>query len=87
MAGISKDIGGGDMDNYMDSITLGLAGSGVSVANEPFNASSGSRFLVSLPFRYGGCAQLCIQWSTGRLAIRSRESSGSAIKSWSYLNG
>ena len=67
------DIGGHDIDDYTENITIGIAGSGVSFVNDPFSASSGTRYFISLPFQYGACVQFCIQWSTGNLAIRSRE--------------
>lgn len=73
------------MDDYTDSLTFGLCGSGVDVTNDPFNASSGSRYLISFPFKYGGCLQMCVQWSTGKLAIRSRENNDDAFREWTYL--
>ena len=79
------DIGGHDIDDYTDNITIGIAGSGVSFVNDPFSATSGTRYFISLPFPYGACVQFCIQWSTGNLAIRSREVSSQTFKDWTFV--
>lgn len=79
------DIGGHDIDDYTENITIGIAGSGVSFVNDPFSASSGTRYLISLPFPYGACVQFCIQWSTGNLAIRSREVPSREFKEWTFM--
>ena len=79
------DIGGHDIDDCTDNITIGIAGSGVSFVNDPFSASSGTRYFISLPFLYGACVQFCIQWSTGNLAIRSREVSSQKFKNWTIM--
>ena len=79
------DIGGHDIDDYTENITIGIAGSGVSFVNDPFSASSGTRYFISLPFQYGACVQFCIQWSTGNLAIRSREVSSQNFKEWTFM--
>lgn len=79
------DIGGHNIDDYTENITMGMAGSGVSFVNDPFSASSGTRYFISLPFLYGACVQFCIQWSTGNLAIRSREVSSQGFKEWKIM--